>query len=227
MATITAPTPPVVAKAAPSQGTPSVATPSCVVAPAGVPQRQFTVDEYHRLIADGYFAHDEGFELLEGLIVRKMSRDPLHDSSLSSARRVLDARMPVGWHLRVQSAVTTIDSEPEPDIAIVQGGDFTYRTRHPGAADAVLLVEVANTSLTDDRAWKGAIYARAGFAVYWIINLNNARVEVYTDPSGPDPAPAYRRREEFGRSDSIPLTIGGIVVQPVPVADLLPPLSPP
>src|SRR5258707_13138596 len=100
----TAPPPPVVAKTASSQGAPLVGTPSCVVAPMGVPQRQFTVDEYHRMIADGYFAHDEAFELLEGVIVRKMSRDPLHDSSLSSARRVLDARVPAGWHSWVQYA---------------------------------------------------------------------------------------------------------------------------
>lgn len=224
MTTTTLPMPAVRTKVA---STAALGASNPVLAKAGVPVRPFTVEEYHRLVADGYFAHDEGFELLEGLIVRKMSRDPLHDSALSNARRVLEARVPGGWHMRIQSAVTTIDSEPEPDIAVVQGGDFTYRTRHPGSADTALLVEIANTSLADDRAWKGAIYARAGFAVYWIINLNDDRLEVYTDPSGSDPAPAYRRREEFGRADFVPLTIGGIVVQPIAVADLLPPLSAP
>jgi Uma2 family endonuclease len=187
--------------------------------------RTFTVEEYHWLIAQDFFAQDERFELLDGLIVNKMARDPIHDASLAASRRVLDARLPTGWHVRVQSAVTTGSSEPEPDLAIVRGTEFDYVSRHPGAADAELLVEVANSSLSSDRDWKGPIYARAGFPVYWIINLVHMRVEVYTDPSGPDPAPTYRRRRDFSIGASILLTIANAAVAPIAVADLLPPAA--
>jgi len=184
--------------------------------------RRFSVDEYHSLIAQGYFAHDERFELLEGLIVHKMSRDPLHDAYLAQGRRLLNFRLPAGWHIRVQSAVTTLDSEPEPDLAVVRGTELDYLSHHPGPAEVSLIVEVSNTSLTEDRNWKGMLYARAGFEVYWILNLNHARIEVYSDPSGPDADPTYRRRQDYGIGQLIPLTIDGIAVAPVPVAELLP-----
>jgi hypothetical protein len=153
--------------------------------------RTFTVEEYHWLIAQDFFAQDERFELLDGLIVNKMARDPIHDASLAASRRVLDARLPTGWHVRVQSAVTTGSSEPEPDLAIVRGTEFDYVSRHPGAADAEL----------------------------------HMRVEVYTDPSGPDPAPTDRRRRDFSIGASILLTIANAAVAPIAVADLLPPAA--
>jgi Uma2 family endonuclease len=188
--------------------------------------RTFSLDEYHWLIAKGFFASDERCELLDGLIINKMSRDPTHDSCLAASRRILDFRAPAGWHVRVQSAVTTKNSEPEPDLAIVRGSEFDYVSRHPGAADAALLVEVANSSLSSDRHWKGLLYAQAGFPLYWIINLIDMRVEVYSDPSGPDPEPSYRRREDFQIGRSIPLSIGGTLVEFVSVAELLPPTTP-
>src|SRR5688500_14030968 len=72
------------------------------VQPSVIPAfRRFSVDEYHQLIRDGYFAHDERFELLDGLIIRKMPKDPVHEAALGQARKVLAARLPVGWHIRV------------------------------------------------------------------------------------------------------------------------------
>lgn len=187
----------------------------------------FTVDEYHDLIKRGFFARNERFELLDGLIIKKMPRDPAHDACLAQARRLLDRLLPSGWHLRVQSAVTTAESEPEPDLAVVRGTEFDYASRHPGATDVALLVEVANTSLGDDRTWKGPLYARAGFPLYWIINLIDRRVEVFSTPSGPDPAPAYRRRDEYPIGQSVPLSVGGITLPPIAAADLFPPAPTP
>jgi Uma2 family endonuclease len=187
------------------------------------PVRKFTVDEYHRLIADGFFNRDDHYELLDGYIVQKMSRDPIHDACVALARRILDGHLPSGWHIRVQSAVTTADSEPEPDLAVVRGIEIDYVTRHPGPPDAALIVEIANTSAGDDRATKGPLYARAGFAAYWILNIRDRRIEAYSDPSGPDPAPAYRRREDYVIGKSVPLNVGDASVTAVPVTDLLPP----
>jgi Uma2 family endonuclease len=183
--------------------------------------RRFTVDEYQRLVTHGFFARDERYELLEGLIVQKMSRDPYHDACLAESADLLRSQLPAGWHVRNQSSVVTTDSQPEPDLLVVRGRPSDYAARHPGAADAALVVEVSNSSLADDRTWKGAVYARAGFAVYWIVNLVDRRVEVYTDPSGPDPAPAYRRREEFHPGQTVPLMIDGVALPAVPVDQML------
>jgi hypothetical protein len=90
--------------------------------PPPVPVRKFTVEEYHRLIQLGVLHEDEPLELLEGWIVFKMPRNPLHDAVVSLIlNRVLAPRLPEGWFCRGQSAVTTADSEPQPDIAVVRG----------------------------------------------------------------------------------------------------------
>jgi Uma2 family endonuclease len=190
-------------------------------APTSLPVRLFSVGEYHRLIADGYFASDERFELLEGLIVQKMPRDPIHDAALMIAEELLRARLPEGWRVRVQSAITTGDSEAEPDLVIVRGQPRDYLTRHPGPQDLAAVIEIANTTLHDDRTIKQRVYARAGIRTYWIINLINRRIEVYEDPVG-DPAPTYRRHTDFEVGTSIPLTIGTAGVPPIPVGELLP-----
>src|SRR5437867_11187592 len=93
--------------------------------------KRWTVEEYHRLIQAGAFASDESFELLEGWIVPKMSRNPPHDVSLDKWQEALRNRLKPNWRVRLQSAITTSDSEPEPDIAIVPGPADRYVDRHP------------------------------------------------------------------------------------------------
>jgi Uma2 family endonuclease len=78
--------------------------------------------------------------------------------------------MPLGWRVRVQLAITTSDSEPEPDLAVVCGSIRDHARRHPAPHEIVLVIEVAASSLTVDRA-KARLYARAGIPAYWIVNL--------------------------------------------------------
>jgi Uma2 family endonuclease len=186
------------------------------------PVRRWTVAEYHQLIQIGVFAHDEQFELLEGWIVPKMSRNPPHDVALDKAQEVIRHNLPAGWRLRVQSAITTGDSEPEPDLAAVLGPAERYLDHHPGPTEIGTLIEVAESSLAQDRVEKGRIYARAKIPVYWIINLVDRRIEVYTDPTGPDRMPCYRQRQDYGANQSVPLCIEGRVVAQLPVQELLP-----
>jgi Uma2 family endonuclease len=202
----------------------SVVTPT-MPAMFGIPPgpiRKFTVDEYHQLIRIGVLTEDDPVELLEGWIIQKMPRNPPHDGTLAVTNKRLGNRLPAGWHPRVQMAVTLPDSEPEPDLAIVRGQEEDYFTRHPGPSDIALLVEVADSSLNRDRTEKGRIYARAGIPVYWIINLTDAQVEVYSDPTGPDAAPRYRQRQDFDRNADVSLVIDGAVIATVPVRELLP-----
>jgi Uma2 family endonuclease len=188
-----------------------------------LPVRRFTVEEYHRMIQTGVLGKDDDVELLEGWIVPKMARNPAHDAVVSIVLvDVLPGRIPRGWFCRAQSAITTVDSEPEPDVALVRGSTRDYLTRHPSPADMALVVEVADSSLSRDRSYKASIYASAAVPVYWIINLIDHQVEVYTDPTGPDAWPVYRVRQDYHVGDSVPFIVDGRDLGPIPVQELLP-----
>jgi len=88
--------------------------------------RKFIVPEYHKLIEVGVLTEDDNLELLEGYLVHKMSRNPPHDGTIQMAVRALTPALPNHWGIRVQSAVTLTDSEPEPDISVVQGNVRSY-----------------------------------------------------------------------------------------------------
>jgi hypothetical protein len=184
--------------------------------------RPFTVDEYHRMIQAGILTEDDPVELLEGWIALKMPRNPPHDITLQLGEEALRPRLPAGWCVRVQCAITTADSEPEPDIVVASGPIRRYVNHHPTPQEIALLIEASDTTLTRDRQDKGRLYARAGIVCYWIINLVDRQVEVYTDPTGPGPSPSYRQRQIYGVGDSVPLVIGGQQVARIPVTDLLP-----
>jgi Uma2 family endonuclease len=127
------------------------------------------------------------------------------------------------WDLRAQQPVTIAagDSEPEPDVVIAVGPYGRYAERHPGPKDVALVVEVADSSLSEDQTTKHGIYAAARLPVYWIINLVDRRVEVYSDPRG-GKNPTYRARQDYGPGDSVPVTLAGKTVGSIPVREILP-----
>ena len=181
------------------------------------PVRRFTVDEYHRMIQTGLLTEDDPVELLEGWIIYKMPRNPPPDVAIDLAREAIESRLAGDWRVRVQSAVTTSDSEPEPDLAVVRGPARRYIGRHPAPEDIALVVEVAGSSFDHDRDVKGPVYAAAGIPVYWVVNLVDGRVEVYTNPS---PA-GYTRRDDFNGGGAIPLFIPGQPAVTIPARELL------
>src|SRR5436305_3593125 len=128
------------------------------------------------MIELGILTEEDNLELIDGYLVRKTSRNPPHDGTLHRLLKRLLAALPPGWDVRVQSAVTLADSEPEPDLAVVREDPGGYLTRHPTPADVGLVIEVADSTLPGDRADKGRVYARAGIACYWIINLVDRQV---------------------------------------------------
>lgn len=184
--------------------------------------RRFSVDEYHRLIELGILTEDDNLELLDGYLVHKMTCNPPHDAAIQKGVKTWIRRLPAGWDLRVQSAVTLADSEPEPDFAIVRGDESAYISRHPGAADVGLVIEVADSTLAGDRVDKGRIYASAGIVCYWIVNLIQRQIEVYTLPSGVGDSPSYAQRVDYHLGDTVPFVLGGTSLPPVAVQDLLP-----
>src|SRR5262249_11089254 len=109
--------------------------------------RRFSVDEYHRLTELGILTEDDKVELIEGYLVLKMPRNPPHDGTLQRTLKRLAKVLPPGWDLRVQSAISLADSEPEPDLAVVREDPDGYTARHPAAADVGLVVEVSDSTL--------------------------------------------------------------------------------
>jgi Uma2 family endonuclease len=134
----------------------------------------------------------------------------------------LERILPAGWYVEQQNPITTGESEPEPDIAVVRGTTDDYPDRHPGALDLALVVEVADSSLPGDRGFKKSLSARAAIRVYWIVNLPQRQVEVYSDPTGPMESLDYRQRQDYGESDAVPLVIEDREVGRIAVRDLLP-----
>lgn len=188
-----------------------------------LPVRRFTVDEYHRLIETGVLREDDDVELLEGWIVPRMARTPTHDAMISFImNRRLTPRLSEGWFCRGQTAITTSDSEPDPDIAVVRGSELDYLGRHPGPSDMALVIEVAESSLQRDRVYKARIYAAAAVPVYWIVNLIDHQIEVYSDPSGLAAAPVYSNRQEYKAGELIPLILDNQDLGPIDAQELLP-----
>ncbi|HEY7310167.1 MAG TPA: Uma2 family endonuclease [Gemmataceae bacterium] len=185
------------------------------------PVYRFTVEQYHRMIDQGIFTENDRVELLEGWIRPKMTHNPPHDCSVLLGQTELLARLSPDWIVRVQSSITTRDSEPEPDLVVARGPARRYARAHPKRSDIALLIEVADTTLEDDRTEKARLYARARIALYWIINLIDSQVEVYREPKS-GRSPAYRQRSDYGIKDSVPLLIEGRNFGPIPVRDLLP-----
>ena len=184
------------------------------------PVWRFSVGEYHQLIAAGVLEEDAAVELLEGWIVPKMARGSRHDASMSALHGAIGRQLS-GWHVRVQSALTTSNSEPEPDLAIVEGEPLRYFDCHPTPGDAALVAEVSETSLAHDRDVKGRVFAAARIAVYWVVNLVDRRIEVYTLPVGSGGQTRYSQRDDFVAGQSVPLVVGGKTLTAIAVNDVL------
>jgi Uma2 family endonuclease len=180
------------------------------------------VGQYHDMVRQGILAEDDPVELLEGFLVVKMSKNPPHTKSTGRVQSRLNALLPVGFYTRAQEPVTLADGEPEPDVAVVRGDDDRYTDRHPGPAETPLVVEVADVSLSRDRTLKLRGYARAGIAVYWIVNLVGRQVEVYAEPAASAEPPAYARSAVYAAGDAVPVVLDGREVGRVAVNDLLP-----
>jgi Uma2 family endonuclease len=182
---------------------------------------RFSVEQYHRMIEAGILTEDDRAELLEGVIVAKMTHNPPHDGTILLIQTELLKRLPEDWVLRIQSAITLADSEPEPDLAVARGPAPRYLRAHPMPRDLSILIEVADTTLLQDRNDKGRAYARARIPVYWVVNLNAGSIEVYMEPRA-GRSPVYRRRQDYNAEQAVPIVLHGQEIGQLPVRDVLP-----
>ncbi len=184
---------------------------------------RLSVEQYHDMIRQGILKDGDPVELVEGILVTKMTKNQPHCFANQTLRDLLGPMVGPGWIVSVQDPVTSQDSEPEPDVLIARGTrrEYLERDRHPGPQDTPLVIEVAESSLELDETSKLRAYARARFPVYWIVNLVDRRVQVYTDPTGPADEPTYRQRRDYAETDAVPVTLDGREVGRIAVRDLL------
>jgi Uma2 family endonuclease len=183
---------------------------------------RLSIEQYHAIIQAGILTDDDSVELLEGWLVFKMPKNPPHRATTRLVRTALENILPAGWYVDSQEPITLSNSEPEPDIVVVRGDTRQYLDRHPGGEDIALIIEVSDTTLQRDRTVKKRIYARAGISIYWIVNLVEEQVEVYSQPLVEVEQPDYSQRLDFGRSAVIPIIIEGIEIGAIAVDALLP-----
>lgn len=153
-----------------------------------------------------------------------MPINPLHRAAVRLTHDALARVIPTGWYVDAQAPITIAlnESEPEPDVMIVRGDTRQYLNQHPGPTDVALLVEVSNSTLERDHGLKKRLYAQAGIPVYWIINLVEARLEVYTAPAGPSETPDYGERHDYALNEDVPLLLEEQEIGLIPVRELFP-----
>jgi Uma2 family endonuclease len=191
-------------------------------APAWIPSSLYrmTVEEYEAMVASGAFKGRNRCYLVNGLLVARRPQYPPHAVADTLCGDELNRIITTGWHVRPGHPIRlpAQASEPEPDQCVVRGVIRDYPAGHPGPGDIALVVEVADSILADDRERGSRVYGPAGLPVYWIVNLIDRQVEIYTDP-GPG---GYASRQDYRAGDAVPVVIDGRPLGPIAVDDLLP-----
>jgi Uma2 family endonuclease len=197
------------------------------ITPARPPSRwiqkrlaRLTVDQYEAMVDSGVFTKRDRFTLINGFLVAKMPKSPRHTFIAKNLGKKLKELIASGWDVRIADAVRLGDSEPEPDVSVARGDIEDYADRHPGPADLAMVVEVAASSVSEDRQMAD-VYGPAGIPVYWILNVKARQVEVYTRLRRQG-ALRYGKPRVFKAGQSVPVMIEGVDVGRIAVADILP-----
>lgn len=158
--------------------------------------RPFSIDDVEAMVRAGILRGDERIELIEGQIVEMHAQGTRHIWAVSRVTRTFARRDDV---VVTSQSTFEIDgrSGPEPDVTVLRAD--TSQHRRPSAETALLVIEVADTSLNYDRNVKAPLYARAGVPEYWIVDLNGERIEVYSEHS----EAGYRARRLYLRGESV------------------------
>lgn len=157
-----------------------------------------TVEMYHQLAEQGAFHPEDRVELIGGKIFDMSPIGSLHARCVRFLNSYLSGLLGDEYILSIQDPIVLDDrSEPQPDISVLKYRPDFYKDELPGASDAVLVIEVADSSAEFDRGVKFARYAAAGIREAWLVDLNGDRVEVHTQPksNGYGLAKMYRRGE--------------------------------
>lgn len=166
-----------------------------------IQRRLLTLDEYHQMIETGILSEDERVELIRGEMVEMAPIGNRHAGCVRWLNRSFSSRLAFRAMVDVQNPVTfeNQQSEPQPDVALLQYREDWYRAQLPGPEDVLLVVEVADSSLAYDRDVKIPLYAEAGIREAWLVAFPSDSVFSYRDPS----PTGYRKVREYRRGDVI------------------------
>ena len=180
---------------------------------------RLSVEQYETLVASGAFGRDDRLHLVDGLLVAKMTPNNPRCTADDLCAEALARVLPAGWYVRASKPIRLPDqmSKPEPDRCVVRGVIRDYRERSPGAPDIALVIEIADSSLAEDRKL-ARLYGGGGIPAYWIINLVDRQVEVYTEPY----SSGYHSRRDFGPGQSVPVIVDQAEVGQIAVENVLP-----
>lgn len=161
---------------------------------------RFSVEEYHRMGEAGIFGNDHRVELIRGEILKMAAIGNPHAVCVNKLNDAFDGLRAEGIR-SVQNPLTLADSEPQPDLVLFVRRDDYYASARPRPADALLVVEVAETTLRFDRGVKGPLYAESGIREYWLVDLKAERIQVHRRPEGD----AWGETFTAGRGESVSL----------------------
>ena len=182
------------------------------------PTYRMSIEKYEQLVGSGVFTKRDKLQLINGRLVAKVTKNPPHAVANDRCRNALSRSLPTGWSIRTENPVRLPPgSEPEPDQCVVRGELTDYVERHPCAADVGLLIEIADASLADDRTM-ARTYAASDVRIYWIVNLVDRQIEVYTSPT----ADGYDDMQAYKPGENVPIVLDGVEVGYVAVSDILP-----
>lgn len=147
-------------------------------------RKLFTTAEYHQMIEAGVFNEDDRIELIEGEFYEMSPIGPRHAAAVNRLSRVLNLQISDIAIVSVQNPVELSRySEPQPDITVLKWRDDFYSQSHPSPSDVLIAIEVSDTTQDRDRGFKIPVYARAGLAEAWLVDLFNDCVEIYLRPA--------------------------------------------
>ena len=174
--------------------------------------RLFDVDEYYAMADAGILAPDERVELIDGEIIPMSPIGDRHAYSVDELNELFITRLRGRARVRCQNPVR-LDSrfEVQPDLAILRWREDRYSSGHPSSRDILLIIEVSDTTLYQDRSVKLPLYARFGIPETWIANIQARQVEVYDQPANGE----YQRSRIFGMDETLTLSAFEDVSLPV------------
>jgi len=178
---------------------------------------EWSIERYHSAIRAAILTENDSLELIKGKLIRKMPTSEAHAYVVELLMEFFRDRFQKAYRYRSENPVTFIDnSEPEPDFVVARKADKKTLGKHPKPEEVHLIIEVAGSTLQYDRKIMGAIYAEAGIAEYWIINLKSRKIELHLSPD--QEGSSYESIVSYGEADDFTSPFAG----EIKVADLMP-----
>ena len=189
---------------------------------SGLVPFRLTVHQFEKMIVGGIFRDEDRVELLAGLLIKKMTTYDPHDFAVDQLGDNLGRILPGDWIARQEKSVMLGRYwRPQPDITVARGPRTRYRSKAPRPADLGMLVEVSDSTYSKDRGLKWTKYAACKVLNYWIVNIPERRIEVYSSPSGKGKSARYLERKDYGPDDEVPVIIEGHELGRIKVSDIV------